>query len=109
MQRTDFTKNITEQLNNLNDSQLYILFDLYQVLDTSFDFFMSEENHIKLINFYFDRLSIKTVDSIRSLLSLAIKEYTYQFRYIDLLNIFEMMKNNYSYNQILNNLISKYN
>ena len=109
MKRTDLLTSIQTQLNNSNDSQLYILFDLYQVLDTNFDFFMSEENHIELINFYFDRIRIKNIDSIRSLLSLAIKEYTYQFRYIDLLNIFEMMKNNCTYNQILNNLVSQYN
>lgn len=109
MKRTDLLKTITEQLNNSNYSQIETLFDLYQVLDSNFDFFMSEENHIKLINFYFDRIRIKNIDSIKSLLYLAITQYTYKTRYIDLLNIFDMMKNNYSFNQIVNNLTTQYN
>ena len=68
---------------------------------------MSEEKHIQFINFYFDRILIKNIDSIKSLLYIAITQYTYKTRYIDLLNIFDMMKNNYSFNQILNNFISQ--
>lgn len=109
MKRTDLLKTITEQLNNSNYSQIETLFDLYQVLDSNFDFFMSEENHIKLINFYFERIRIKNIDSIKSLLYLAITQYTYKTRYIDLLNIFDMMKNNYSFNQIVNDLTTQYN
>lgn len=108
MKKTDLLKTITEQLNDLNYSQFETLFILYQVLDANFDFFMSEDNHIKLMNFYYDRIRIKNIDSIKSLLYLAITQYTYKSRYIDLLNIFDMMKNNYSYNQILNIICSKY-
>lgn len=96
MQRTDLLKNIKTQFDNLNDSQLQYLFILYQELDCHCNFFMSEEEHIKFIDFYFDRIRIKNVDSIKSLLYLAITKYTYKSRYIDLLNIFDMMKNNYS-------------
>ena len=107
MKRTDLLTSIKTQFDNLNYSQLQTLFNLYQELDCQCNFFMSEEKHIQFINFYFDRIRIKNVDSIKSLLYLAITRYTYESRYIDLLNIFDMMKNNYSYNQILNNFISQ--
>lgn len=109
MKRTDLLTTIKTQFDNLNDSQLQCLFILYQELDYHCNFFMSEEEHMKLVDFYFDRIRIKNVDSIKSLLYLAITQYTYKSRYIDLLKIFDMMKNNYSYNQIVYNLISQYN
>ena len=108
MKKTDLLKTLTEQLNSLNYSQVETLFILYQVLNSNFDFFMSEDHHIKLIDFYFNRIRIKNIDSIKSLLYLAITQYTYESRYVDLLSIFDMMKNNYSYNQILNIICSKY-
>lgn len=107
--KNNLLKTITKQFNNLNDSQLQLLFILYQELDCHCNFFMSEEEHIKLINFYFDRILIKTTDSIKTLLYIAITQYTYKSRYNDLLKIFEMIKNNYSFNQIVNNLTTQYN
>lgn len=107
MQSTNLLTSIKTQFNELNDSQIQLLFILYQELDCQCNFFMSEEKHIQFINFYFDRILIKNIDSIKSLLYIAITQYTYKTRYIDLLNIFDMMKNNYSFNQILNNFISQ--
>lgn len=107
MQSTNLLTSIKTQFNELNDSQIQLLFILYQELDCQCNFFMSEETHIQFINFYFDRILIKNIDSIKSLLYIAITQYTYKSRYIDLLNIFEMMKNNYSHNQIKQNLLSQ--
>lgn len=107
MQSRNLLTSIKTQFNELNDSQIQLLFILYQELDCQCNFFMSEEKHIQFINFYFDRILIKNIDSIKSLLYIAITQYTYKTRYIDLLNIFDMMKNNYSFNQILNNFISQ--
>ncbi len=107
MQSTNLLTSIKTEFNELNDSQIQLLFILYQELDCQCNFFMSEEKHIQFINFYFDRILIKNIDSIKSLLYIAITQYTYKLRYNDLLKIFEMMKNNYSYNEILNNFISQ--
>ena len=107
MQSRNLLTSIKTQFNELNDSQIQLLFILYQELDCQCNFFMSEEKHIQFINFYFDRILIKNIDSIKSLLYIAITQYTHKTRYIDLLNIFDMMKNNYSFNQILNNFISQ--
>ena len=109
MKQSNLYQTVTKQFDKLNYSQLNTLFDLYQILDSNFDFFMPEEKHIEIINFYFECILIKNFDSLKSFLYMTITQYTYKSRYIDLLNIFEMIKNNYSYNQILNNLISKYN
>lgn len=109
MQSTNLLTSIKTQFNELNDSQIQLLFILYQELDCQCNFFMSEEKHIQFINFYFDRILIKNIDSIKSLLYIAITQYTYKSRYIDLLNIFDMMRNNYSFNQIVDNLTTQYN
>ena len=72
-------------------------------------FLLIQTLYIQSINFYFDRILIKNIDSIKSLLYIAITQYTYKSRYIDLLNIFDMMRNNYSFNQIVDNLTTQYN
>ena len=101
MKKSNLHQTVTKQFDKLNYSQLNTLFDLYQILDSNFNFFMPEENHIKLINFYFERIRIKNFDSLKSFLYMTITQYTYKSRYIDLLNIFEMINKNYSFKEIV--------
>lgn len=107
MKKTNLLPTITKQFNKLNDSQLETLFALYQVLDSHFDFFMPEKNHLNLIDFYYERIRIKNFDSIKSFLYTAITQYTYKSRYDDLLNIFKMMNENYSFYEIVDTFCKK--
>ena len=95
---------ISDCVNALDYDQLYILFEVYLQLDTQFDFFMSEDNHINFMNFFYETTSKYQPETFKSLISLLTTIYTDASRYPDVLKAIYMIKNGYSLLKIINTI-----
>lgn len=102
--KAQYLENIRKNINLLNDEQINLLFHIYLQLDVQCDFFMPEEKHIEFINLYYKTCCRRVPNTFKSLMFLLTEQYTYQYRYPDLLNAIYMIHNNYSFNKIINSL-----
>lgn len=96
---------LKQKFNTLSHEQINTLFQIYLCLDSNFDFFMSEKDHIEFINLYYQNPSNRNPSTFKTLISILINQYTYKNRYPDLLNAIEMLHKNYSFEKIVNTLL----
>ena len=105
MKSKNYSTLIQTQIDTLTEYQLYLLFLVYQQLNIQFNFFMSETQYQKFINFtYNNTYSKNNINTYKSLLKLLTTSYTDPSKYLYVIKSIKLIKNNYSLYQIINNI-----
>ena len=97
--KTNF-KSISPQVNSLNVDQLESLFKIYLYLNYDYNFFMSKETHESFMNVYFETFTKHQPNTFKSLINLLTSN-TYENRYPHLLLAIDLIKKDYSLQNIL--------
>ena len=103
--KNNYKSLITNQLNTLTYENLETIFSLYMYLNPNYNFFMPEQTHINFINLYLDTPCNRIPITFKSLIILLTTEFTLESKYPTVIQTIEMIKNNYSFEQIINTLL----
>ncbi len=100
-------KTIQQQLSTLTYDQIELLFFTFKQLNLDRNFFSTEKSHMKFIVDLFELPCNRNPSSFKTFITYSIPKYTSKSKYPRLLQTIEMIKKDYTLNQVINNLIKK--
>ena len=103
MQFKNHSTLIQTQIDTLTSYQLDLLYFVYHQLSLQFDFFMSETTYQDFINFSYNHtFSKNNINTYKSLIKLLTTSYTLPSKYPHVIETINLIKNNYSPQDIIN-------
>ena len=103
MQIKNHSTLIQTQIDTLTNDQIDLLYCVYHQLNLQFNFFMCETTYQNFINFSYNyTFSKNNINTYKSLIKLLTTSYTLPSKYPHVIESIKLIKNNYSFKDIIN-------